>query len=123
MSRDRNYQRLLNDKRWKTIRAAYLQQHPLCERCRREGIAAGVLPDGWVTAAVDVHHKQPVERARSVQEMERLCYDFGNLEALCIPCHIKTHQEMRTHTKEQVKANKEQALRRFLERNDPNYHP
>ena len=42
MSRDPRYQKLLNSKRWKMIRADYLRQHPLCERCRREGIAAGV---------------------------------------------------------------------------------
>ena len=105
------------------IRADYLRQHPLCERCRREGIAAGVLPDGYVTSAVDVHHKIPVERAKTTYEMERLAYnmDGNNLEALCIPCHIKTHQEMRSHTKDKVKENKERARRRFLEMNDPNY--
>ena len=55
--------------------------------------------------------------------MEWLAYNMGgnNLEALCIPCHIKTHQEMRTHAKEKVKENKERARRRFLEANDPNY--
>lgn len=103
------------------IRADYLRQHPLCERCRREGIAAGVLPDGYVTSAVDVHHKIPVERAKTTYEMERLAYDVSNLEALCIPCHIKTHQEMRSHTKEKVKENKARARRRFMEANDPNY--
>ncbi|MBR2778317.1 MAG: hypothetical protein IKD75_14725, partial [Prevotella sp.] len=56
-------------------------------------------------------------------EMERLAYnmDGNNLEALCIPCHIKTHQEMLSHTKEKVRENKERARRRFLEANDPNY--
>ena len=105
------------------IRADYLRQHPLCERCRREGIAAGVLPDGYITSAVDVHHKTPVERGRTQQEMEWLAYNLGgnNLEALCIPCHIKTHQEMRSHTKEKVAENKARARRRFMEANDPNY--
>ena len=125
MSRDKQYQRLLNSKRWKMIRDDYLRQHPLCERCRREGIEAGVLPDGYITSAVDVHHKKPVESAKTEQEMERLAYnlDGNNLEALCIPCHIKTHQEMRSHTKEKVKENKERARRRFMEANDPNYQP
>lgn len=103
------------------IRADYLRQHPLCERCRREGIAAGVLPDGYVTSAVDVHHKIPVERAKTTYEMERLAYDVSNLEALCIPCHIETHQEMLSHTKEKVAENKARARARFLEANDPNY--
>lgn len=112
MSRDPRYQKLLNSPRWKNIRRAYLQQHPLCERCEREG---------FVRSAVDVHHKKPVESAKTEQEMERLAYDVSNLEALCIPCHIKTHQEMRSHTKEKVKENKARARRRFMEMNDPNF--
>lgn len=107
------------------IRADYLRQHPLCERCRREGIAAGVLPDGYVTSAVDVHHKTPVERGRTPQEMEWLAYNLGgnNLEALCIPCHIKTHQEMHSFDKENVQANKQRKRDMFMQRNDPNYQP
>ena len=120
MSRDPKYQHLLNSMKWKRLRATYLQQHPLCERCLREGKAAGI-PHGFITSAVDVHHKKPVESGSSQLEMEALCYDPKNLEALCIPCHIKTHQEMRSHTSEAVKANKEKARQRFLEQNDPNY--
>ena len=116
MSRDPRYQRLLNSPRWKNIRRAYLQQHPLCERCEREG---------FVTAAVDVHHKVPVESAKTEQEMEYLAYNIGgnNLEALCIPCHIKTHQEAKSHTREKVQENKARARRRFMEANDPNFVP
>ena len=85
----------------------------MCERCRREG---------FITAGVDCHHKQPVESAKTEEEMKRLAYDWqNNIELLCIPCHIKTHQEMRSHTKEKVKENKERARRRLLEANDPNY--
>jgi len=93
MSRDPRYQRLLNSPRWKTLRIAYLREHPLCERCIREGKAAGV-PEGYITPAIDVHHRVPVETAKTLQEMERLAYDWNNLEALCIPCHCKTHQEL-----------------------------
>ena len=114
MSRDPRYQKLLNSPRWKNIRRAYLQAHPLCERCQREG---------FVRSAIDVHHKTPVESAKTEQEMERLAYNPANLEALCIPCHIKTHQEMHSHCKEQVKANKQRARQRFMEANDPNFVP
>ena len=55
--------------------------------------------------------------------MERLCYDVNNIRLLCIPCHIKTHQEMRSHTKEKVKENKARARQRFMEANDPNWRP
>ena len=116
MSRDPRYQKLLNSPRWKNIRRAYLQQHPLCERCEREG---------FVRSAVDVHHKRPVESAKTEQEMERLAYnlDGNNLEALCIPCHIKTHQEMHSFDRENVQANKKRKRDMFMQRNDPNYKP
>ena len=52
-----------------------------------------------------------------------MAYNVSNIELLCIPCHIKTHQEMRSHTKEKVKENKARARVRFLEANDPNYRP
>ena len=86
----------------------------LCERCRREGL---------IRAGVDCHHKVPVESANpdDPQAMERLAYDVGNIELLCVPCHIKTHQEMRSHTKEKVAENKARARRRFLEANDPSW--
>jgi hypothetical protein len=63
-----------------------------------------------------------VETGRTVQEMERLAYNPNNCQMLCIPCHIKVHQDMRTHTKEKVKENKERARQRFMEMNDPNYN-
>ena len=113
MSRDPRYQRLLNDKRWKLLRAdVFRRAGGLCELCKAEG---------FITPGVDVHHLRPVEQAKTVQEMERLAYNPDNCQLLCIPCHIKVHQDMRTHTKEKVKENKERARRRFLEANDPNY--
>ena len=53
--------------------------------------------------------------------MERLAYDVSNIELLCVPCHIKVHQEQKSHTKEKVAENKARARRRFMEANDPNY--
>lgn len=115
MSRNKEYQRLLNDKRWKLLRAeVFRRAGGLCELCKAEG---------FITAGVDVHHIRPVEQAKSVQEMERLAYNPNNCQLLCIACHIKVHQDMRTHTKEKVKENKKRARRRFLEMNDPNYKP
>jgi 5-methylcytosine-specific restriction endonuclease McrA len=93
----------------------------LCERCRREGIAAGVLPDGYITPGVDCHHIKPVETARTEDEMRQLAYDISNIELLCVPCHIKTHQELRSHTKEKVHENKVRAADRRASWLDPNY--
>ena len=116
MSRDKNYQRLLNDKQWKLLRAAVFRRtNGLCEMCLKEGI---------YTPGVDVHHIRPVEQAKSVEGpdgMRARCYDPNNVMLLCIACHIKVHQDMRTHCKEKVKENKARARARFLEANDPNY--
>ena len=115
MSRDPRYQRLLNSKRWVEVkRIVWRRAGGLCELCKAEG---------FITPGVDVHHIKPVEQAKTVQEMERLAYNPANCQLLCVACHIKVHQDMRTHTKEKVKENKERARRRFLEANDPNYEP
>ena len=114
MSRDPRYQRLLNDRRWRELRIAYLREHPLCERCIREGKAAGV-PDGYITPAIDVHHRVPVETAKTLQEMERLAYDWNNLEALCIPCHSRTHREMGKGTKALAKQRAQERHNRWID--------
>ena len=122
MSRDKRYQKLLNDKRWLEVkRFVWQRADGLCERCKREGIAEHGVP--YITPGVDCHHKIPVESANpdDPQAMERLAYDVNNIELLCVACHIKTHQEMRSHTKEKVKENKARARRRFMEANDPNF--
>ena len=115
MSRNKTYQRLLNSRKWTaTKRIVWKNAEGLCELCLKEGI---------YTPGVDVHHIKPVETGRTVQEMERLAYNPANCQLLCIACHIKVHQDMRTHTKEKVKENKERARQRFMEMNDPNYEP
>ena len=123
MSRDKRYQKLLNSKRWMEVkRLVWQRADGLCERCKRDGIAERGVP--YITPGVDCHHKIPVESAKTEQEMERLAYDWqNNIELLCIPCHIKTHQELRSHYAETVKERKELKRRRFLEENDPNYKP
>jgi 5-methylcytosine-specific restriction endonuclease McrA len=115
MSRSKEYQRLLNDKRWKLLRAeVFRRSGGLCELCKAEG---------FITPGVDVHHIHPVEQAKSVQEMERLAYNPNNCQLLCVACHIKVHQEQKSHTKEKVAENKARARRRFMEANDPNWKP
>ena len=108
MSRNKDYQRLLNTKKWKELRAWKLQQNPLCEICQAEG---------YVRSAVDVHHIIPVESAHTLQEMEQLAFDPSNLKALCIPCHVKTHKEMGKGTRANHKERCSQSLARWIERN------
>ena len=118
MSRDKRYQKLLNSKRWKLLRAAVFRRtNGLCEMC---------LKEGFITPGVDVHHIRPVEQAKTVggpDGMRARCYDPNNVMLLCVPCHIKVHQDMRTHTPEKVRENKKRRSQRFLEMNDPNYQP
>ena len=117
MSRDKRYQHLLNSRRWWEVKAVvWLRAGGLCERCKEEGIITGSL-----TTQLDCHHIIPVESGRTLQEMERLCYDVNNIRLLCVACHIKTHTEAKSHTKEKVAENKARARRRFMEANDPNY--
>ena len=111
MSRNKDYQRLLNDKRWRVLRASYLQAHPLCERC--------LAADGHVAASVDCHHKTPVESAHSLAEMEALCYNPDNLQALCIPCHKLTHEEMRSNSRDGHKQRESDRLSRWIAKHEP----
>ena len=86
MSRDRNYQRLLNSKRWQEVkRIVWQRTNGLCEDCLKHGI---------VRAGVDCHHIVPVETATSPQEMERLCFDVNNVRLLCVACHSAIHKGM-----------------------------
>ena len=113
MSRDPRYQRLLNDKRWKLLRAdVFRRANGLCELCKAEG---------FITPGVDVHHIHPVETAKTVQEMERLAYNPANLMALCVRHHVEIHQQAGSHTKEAVNERKQKKRIGFLQRNDPNY--
>jgi 5-methylcytosine-specific restriction protein A len=61
-------------RRWRKLRAAFLQAFPLCADCER---------DGRVGAANEVHHKQPR------LEYPELAYEWSNLESLCKSHHSK----------------------------------
>lgn len=109
------HQTLYNSKEWQEIkRYTFVRTNGLCERCRDEG---------FITAGVDCHHIVPWETGRTMEEVKRLFFDRNNVRLLCIPCHIKTHQELKSHTKAKVAERKAQRRSRFMERNDPNYNP
>lgn len=116
MSRDKRYQRLLNDKRWWGEGGVKVQvwrrAAGLCEECLKQGI---------VTPGVDCHHVIPVETGRTIQEMERLAYDVNNVRLLCVQCHIAAHVELKSHTKANVQERKQQKRIDFMRRNDPNF--
>ena len=55
---------------WKRIRDRYINEHPLCERCQKEG---------KLTPAEEVHHVVPLSRGGT--------HTADNLMALCTSCH------------------------------------
>lgn len=100
MSRDPKYQRLLNSPRWaETKRIVWQRANGLCEECIAEGIRAG-LPIGYIRPGRDCHHIVPVETAKTLAEMERLCYDPNNIKLVCVEHHIAIHRQMGKGTKE-----------------------
>ena len=118
MSRDPRYQKLLNSKRWKELRAWKLRQtEGYCEICYREGWR------GIDALAVDIHHKIPVESVidQGEEAMKRVCFNPANLMALCVRHHVEIHQQAGSHTKEAVEERKKKKRIGFLQRNDPNY--
>lgn len=125
------HQALFNSREWQEIkRYTFLRTGGLCERCIEEGKEHGrkigdekLANEGWFRTGVDCHHIIPWETGRTMEEVKRLFFDRNNVRLLCIPCHIKTHQELKSHTKEKVAENKARARRRFMEANDPNWNP
>ena len=116
MSRDKNYQHLLNSRRWTEVkRIVWQRAKGKCERCIEEGRKAGIKR-GYLTDGVDCHHIIPVESARTLAEMEQLCYDPNNIRLLCVPCHIKTHAEERSHSKQAHKQREDDRLERWKQR-------
>lgn len=108
--------RMLNDRRWRETKAVvWRRAQGMCEWCVRDGQAAGI-PEGWLRAGVDCHHIIPFESAKTQAEMERLCYDPNNCVLLCIPCHVKAHQELRSKTKVISKERREQSFARWKDR-------
>lgn len=88
MAKDYRYYKLLNTAKWRKLRRKQLVKQPLCEEC---------LKRGTIKAADQVHHKRPIERALSFEEMEILAYDSNNLESVCQECHKNIHNHMGSH--------------------------
>lgn len=65
---------------WRKLRLAFLNENPLCAEC---------LKRGDHVPALIVHHK--IERLEDADK----ALDWGNLEALCSPCHTRHHKARR----------------------------
>lgn len=105
--RDDNYRHLLGSRVWKSIRAAYLSSHPLCEDCEAQGITR---------LASEVHHIIPISNESSYARMRALAYDTNNLRALCHECHEKVHEAMGSRVnKKAIRARHAQRAAAFVE--------
>ena len=92
---------IYNSREWKALRIEKLKSQPLCEMH---------LKEGRYVSAHCVHHIVPIETATTMEEMKRLafCSNMSNpldgLMSLCDECHHKIHEEMKSFSKESVKA-------------------
>lgn len=68
---NRPFKKMYNS-RWRRRRKQFLQEHPLCEKCKEHGV---------IKAAVVVDHIVPHKGD------ERLFWDESNWQALCKSCH------------------------------------
>lgn len=62
---------------WKRIRDRYVQAHPLCEQC---------LKEGRTTPTEEVHHIIPLLKGGT--------HSTDNLMSLCQSCHNKIHHDL-----------------------------
>lgn len=103
----RVYDSLMNCKEWKELRKRKLLEFPYCELHEERGMKV---------RATCVHHKKEVESATTYEEMKELCYDYGNLQALCNECHHRLHQANGYNTREAHRKRREAAQARWIER-------
>lgn len=77
-------QKIYYSTKWRKLRNAHLQQHPLCELC---------LKDGKVVPAIDVHHIISFMSTDDPLKRLYLAYNPDNLMSLCKECHQKIHNK------------------------------
>lgn len=107
MSKDVNYNRMIQSKRWLLLRRTKLTANPLCEDCKERGI--------YVPAS-EIHHVIPCETASSVIGMQNLMFDYNNLRSLCHDCHVTTHRLLKSHSRCTVQERSKQATERFIKK-------
>jgi 5-methylcytosine-specific restriction protein A len=56
---------------WRSVRAAFLREHPLCTRCEKAG---------RVVPSVVADHIEPLKDGGAR-------FDWSNLQGLCLSCH------------------------------------
>lgn len=69
-------------RQWRLLRASYLADHPLCERC---------LETDTITPAEDVHHRETF--TDKGEDWRAWALDFRNLMSVCKRCHGIIHAQ------------------------------
>jgi 5-methylcytosine-specific restriction endonuclease McrA len=69
------------DGAWKRLSVRFRMENPLCEQCKKRGIA---------TEASEVHHIVPIAEAPWLR------LEWNNLMSLCVPCHRAIEQARRS---------------------------
>ena len=72
------YQKIYQDPRWKRIRKIKFRENPLCELCILQGV---------IKQTREIHHIIPFQTESDPQEIEKLAFDYDNLQSLCINHH------------------------------------
>ena len=63
-----------------------------------------------------MHHITPIETATTMEEMKRLAFcGLDGLMSLCDDCHHKVHEEMKSFSRESVKARADARLARWID--------
>lgn len=79
-----NHIYVYNTKRWRDLRLTFLQNNPLCLRCKKEE---------KIVSAVEVHHKIPLSSVDTIREKQEIGFDVENLEGLCEKHHKEAHSK------------------------------
>ena len=84
------YDNVYNTTLWRSIRSAYLMEHPLCQTC---------LNEGKTTPSTVVHHIFEISNGDTVEQMQEIGFDYTNLMALCDYHHTEIHAEKHRRSK------------------------
>ena len=95
------YNRLIQSREWRELRAQVLREHPLCQWCEAKN---------FVVASREVHHLVEVESGKTEEDVRRLMFARTNVVALCHRCHAEYHKEQRYHSSEVVRQRQEERL-------------
>lgn len=107
MSKNADYNRMIQSKKWQELRKKKINASPICEDCNEKGI---------IEPATEVHHIVPVEAASSVASMEYLMFAVDNLRSLCHECHKNAHIRLASKKKENIQKNNQRVTERFRKR-------